>query len=64
VDTTAAELVKRKHTQIAELCRLNQVAQLDIFGSATRPTFDSQTSNFDFLVKVGWALPTTQPSLP
>ncbi|MBD2234406.1 nucleotidyltransferase domain-containing protein [Phormidium tenue FACHB-1052] len=51
VDITAAELVKRKQAQIVELCRLNQVARLDLFGSATRPTFDAQTSDFDFLVE-------------
>jgi len=51
VDTTATELVKRKQAQIAELCRLNQVARLDLFGSATRPTFDAQASDFDFLVE-------------
>ncbi|MEA5448015.1 nucleotidyltransferase domain-containing protein [Leptolyngbya sp. CCNP1308] len=47
----AVELVKRKQAQIAELCRLNRVARLDLFGSATRPTFDAQTSDFDFLVE-------------
>lgn len=51
MDTTAAELVKSKQAQIVELCRLNQVARLDLFGSATRPTFDAQTSDFDFLVE-------------
>lgn len=51
MDTTAAELVKRKQAQIAALCRLNQVARLDLFGSATRTTFDAQTSDFDFLVE-------------
>lgn len=51
VDTTAIELIKRKQAQIVELCRLNQVARLDLFGSATRPTFDAQTSDFDFLVE-------------
>ncbi|MGG6242042.1 nucleotidyltransferase family protein [Nodosilinea sp. AN01ver1] len=47
----AAELVKRKQAQIAELCRINQVARLNLFGSATRSTFDAQTSDFDFLVE-------------
>ena len=47
----AVESVKRKQAQIAELCRLNQVARLDLFGSATRPTFNAQTSDFDFLVE-------------
>ncbi|WP_347405011.1 nucleotidyltransferase domain-containing protein [Nodosilinea sp. LEGE 06152] len=51
MDITATELVKCKQVQIAELCRLNQVARLDLFGSATRPTFDTQTSDFDFLVE-------------
>lgn len=47
----ALKLVEYKQAQIAELCRLNQVAQLDLFGSATRSTFDAQTSDFDFLVE-------------
>jgi predicted nucleotidyltransferase len=47
----AVESVKRKQAQIAELCRLNQVARFDLFGSATRLTFDAQTSDFDFLVE-------------
>ncbi|MBE9139768.1 nucleotidyltransferase domain-containing protein [Nodosilinea sp. LEGE 07088] len=51
MNTTAAALVKHKQAQIAELCRLNQVARLDLFGSATRSTFDAQTSDFDFLVE-------------
>ena len=51
METTAAELVKCKQVQIAELCRLNQVARLDLFGSATRSIFDTQTSDFDFLVE-------------
>lgn len=51
MDTTAVEFVKCNQTQIAELCRLNQVARLDLFGSATRITFDAQTSDFDFLVE-------------
>jgi len=51
VDTKVSELVKCKQAQIAELCRLNQVARLDLFGSATRPTFDARTSDFDFLVE-------------
>jgi predicted nucleotidyltransferase len=47
----AVELVKHKQSQIAELCLLNQVARFDLFGSATRLTFDVQTSDFDFLVE-------------
>lgn len=53
----AVELVKRKQAKIAELCRINQVARLDLFGSATRPTFDVQTSDFDFLVEFATDLP-------
>jgi hypothetical protein len=45
LDTAAVELVKPKQAQIAELCCFNQVARLDLFGSATRPTFDAQTGD-------------------
>lgn len=44
-------LVRGKQAEIAALCRLNQVAQLDLFGSATGPTFHPQTSDLDFLVE-------------
>lgn len=50
METGAIEMVKTKQAEIAELCRRNQVAQLDLFGSATRSTFNAQTSDFDFLV--------------
>ncbi|HSM80406.1 MAG TPA: hypothetical protein VLS96_01915 [Nodosilinea sp.] len=49
--SAAVELVKRQQAQIAELCRLNQVARLNLFGSATRPNFNPQTRNFDFPVE-------------
>jgi hypothetical protein len=49
--TVSIELVKRKQAKIEELCRLNQVARLDLFGSATRPTFNTETSDFNFLVE-------------
>jgi uncharacterized protein len=47
----ASSAIMAKQSEIAALCRLNQVARLDLFGSATRPTFDAQTSDFDFLVE-------------
>ncbi|MBW4460347.1 MAG: nucleotidyltransferase domain-containing protein [Nodosilinea sp. WJT8-NPBG4] len=46
----AIEAVRSKQSEIAELCQLNQVAQLDLFGSATQLTFDPATSDFDFIV--------------
>ena len=36
---------------IAELCQLNHVARLEIFGSAVNTTFDPITSDLDFLVE-------------
>lgn len=37
--------------KIAEFCQCNQVARLEIFGSAVNTTFDTVTSDLDFLVK-------------
>lgn len=37
--------------KIAELCQLNQVARLELFGSAVNTTFDPVTSDLDFLVE-------------
>ena len=37
---------------IAALCRRLGVMQLELFGSAAGPTFDADTSDFDFLVEL------------
>jgi predicted nucleotidyltransferase len=36
---------------IADLCRRRRVQTLELFGSATGTTFDSATSDLDFLVR-------------
>lgn len=40
-----------KQEQIVALCQQNQVARLELFGSATSERFDAETSDFDFLVE-------------
>lgn len=54
----ASSTIMAKQAEIAALCRLNQVARLDLFGSATQPTFDPATSDFDFAVE--FAVETTE----
>lgn len=46
----ALETIRSRQSEIVELCQINQVAQLDLFGSATQTTFDPATSDFDFVV--------------
>ena len=36
--------------ELAELCRLYQVEQLDLFGSAASGEFDPESSDLDFIV--------------
>src|ERR1700678_2837554 len=43
--------IEEKRGQIAELCRRYRVKRLALFGSALRDDFDSQRSDFDFLVE-------------
>lgn len=43
--------------KITELCQHNQVARLEIFGSATTTTFDPVTSDLDFLVEFSIDMP-------
>ena len=47
----AVKTVMEKQPEIAALCRQNQVARLELFGSAIQATFDPATSDFDFLVE-------------
>jgi predicted nucleotidyltransferase len=51
VPLLAVDRVMDKQAEIAALCQLNQVVRLDLFGSATQPTFDAATSDFDFVVE-------------
>ncbi|MBD2257819.1 nucleotidyltransferase domain-containing protein [Pseudanabaena sp. FACHB-2040] len=44
-------LVLTKKAEIAALCQQNQVARLELFGSATCDRFDPPTSDLDFLVE-------------
>jgi predicted nucleotidyltransferase len=46
-------LVAAKQEEIAALCRLYRVRQLELFGSATGKSFDSGRSDLDFLVTFG-----------
>ncbi len=50
--------ITENRDQIAALCREFQVERLDIFGSATTGTFNSDTSDIDFLVAY---LPDVKP---
>ncbi|MGB3305844.1 MAG: nucleotidyltransferase domain-containing protein [Thermomicrobiales bacterium] len=44
------ELIAQQREAIARLCRLYGVRRLDVFGSATKVSFDPQTSDLDFVV--------------
>lgn len=53
----AIKTVMEKQPEIAALCRQNQVARLELFGSATQVTFNPATSDFDFLVEFATDIP-------
>ena len=44
-------IVEDRTDEIAELCRRHHVERLYIFGSAASGTWDSETSDLDFLVR-------------
>ena len=44
-------LIQEHREQIAALCRLYHVKQLDLFGSAARGDFDAATSDLDSFVE-------------
>lgn len=44
-------LLKDNHKALEQLCRRYHVARLEIFGSASDDTFNSETSDLDFLVE-------------
>lgn len=46
------KILVEKLPQVAELCRLVGVRQLDAFGSVVRDDFDEETSDLDFLVEL------------
>jgi predicted nucleotidyltransferase len=42
--------IEERRAELAEMCRRYHVRSLSLFGSATRADFDSERSDFDFLV--------------
>ncbi len=50
--------ITEQQPQIEALCHQNQVARLELFGSATGERFDPATSDLDFLVE--FAIDTPQ----
>lgn len=44
-------LIEAKKPEIIELCRQYGVIKLDLFGSATGPDWNPETSDFDFVVE-------------
>jgi predicted nucleotidyltransferase len=43
--------IEAKRAELADLCRHQRVATLELFGSATGPAFDPARSDLDFLVR-------------
>ncbi|MBI1755658.1 MAG: nucleotidyltransferase domain-containing protein [Fimbriimonas ginsengisoli] len=50
---TALEVLESHRSEIVELCRRYCVTRLRVFGSATRPDWNPDTSDFDFLAEFG-----------
>lgn len=46
-------LIVDNMARIAELCRLQNVRKLEVFGSVTTDRFDSETSDIDMIVDLG-----------
>lgn len=44
-------IIEAKKPEIIALCRQYGVIKLDLFGSATGPNWDPETSDFDFVVE-------------
>jgi len=51
-------LLQDKQLELAELCRRFEVEKLFVFGSAVSGQFSAQTSDLDFLVRMGNRQPT------
>ena len=45
------DIIEKKKNQLIELCRNFRVKRLELFGSAAGDDFDSERSDFDFLVE-------------
>lgn len=43
-------LIEENRRELERLCRRHRVQRIELFGSATRPDFDSAHSDLDFLV--------------
>ena len=44
-------VIEQKRSVLEEICRRFHVIRLEVFGSATGPEFDEQSSDLDFLVE-------------
>jgi predicted nucleotidyltransferase len=53
------ELVEQKKRELIELCLRFQVERLDLFGSAATGSFQSESSDLDFIVSFGRPKPGT-----
>lgn len=53
------DLIEQKKSELFELCRKFQVERLDLFGSAATKSFQSDSSDLDFVVEFGNRLPGT-----
>ena len=52
-------LIEQKKPALVELCRKFKVLRLDVFGSAATNTFDSKSSDLDFVVTFAETQPGT-----
>jgi predicted nucleotidyltransferase len=46
-----SSVIEQKRSVLEEICRRFHVIRLEVFGSATGPEFDEQSSDLDFLVE-------------
>ena len=54
-----SSILQENQAGLAEACRRFGVRRLEIFGSAARPDFDPETSDFDFIVSFADKTPGT-----
>jgi|SRR6185295_16468505 len=57
------DLVAQKKEELIKLCRRFQVERLDLFGSAAAGSFQSESSDLDFIVSFGRPTPGTYLNL-
>jgi predicted nucleotidyltransferase len=53
------ELVSQRKRELIDLCRRFEVERLDLFGSAASGSFESESSDLDFIVSFGSPTPGT-----